>query len=92
MRTATISLARGAVSEPILCRLESVVALNPVDKQFRFVRLDGELFIHRPGQFMQVSAFSIGEAPISVASSPTRPVHLDWRIRKVGAHTRAIHE
>jgi len=81
-----------SIYRPVLCRLESVVELTPVQKHFRLVRLDGGPFIHHPGQFVQVSAFGVGEAPISVASSPTRPWHLDLGIRKVGAVTRAVHE
>lgn len=43
-----------------------------------------------PGQFFEVSIPGIGEAPISVSSSPTRPGSLQMCVRKVGRLTSAI--
>jgi sulfhydrogenase subunit gamma (sulfur reductase) len=77
---------------PILCRLESIVDLTPIEKNFRLLRLDGQPFGHQPGQFVQVSVFGIGEAPISVASSPTRGSCLDLGVRRAGTLTGALHE
>lgn len=43
------------------------------------VRLeDGSSLGHAPGQFIQLSIFGIGEAPISIASSPTRGPSFEW--------------
>lgn len=44
-----------------------------------------------PGQFVEVSLFGIGEAPISVCSSPTLNGHFQLCVRNVGNVTRAIH-
>ncbi len=77
---------------PVLCRLEAVRELTPLEKNFSLVRLDAEPFGHRPGQFVQVSVFGIGEAPISVASSPTRGPTLELGIRKAGTLTGALHK
>lgn len=82
---------RESVYRPILCRLESVTDLTPVEKHFRLSRTDGRPFGHQPGQFVQVSVFGVGEAPISVASSPTRTEHLDLGVRRVGDLTEALH-
>jgi len=46
---------------------------------------------HTPGQFVQVSLFGIGEAPISVSSSPLRTDGLEMVVRRVGNVTEAIH-
>lgn len=50
-----------------------------------------EDFIHKPGQFVQVSVMGTGECPISIASSPTRHGTIDLCIRKAGRVTEAFH-
>jgi NAD(P)H-flavin reductase len=76
---------------PFTCRLESVEDLTPLEKKFRLLRADGQSFGHRPGQFMQVSLMGIGEAPISVSSSPTRGNYLEFGVRRTGTVTNALH-
>lgn len=83
---------RDSLYRPILCRLQSVSDLTPIEKNFRLLRLDGEPFGHQPGQFVQISVFGIGEAPLSVASSPTRGPYLDLGVRRVGRLTDALHQ
>jgi len=51
-----------------------------------------ENFIHKPGQFVQVSVMGTGECPISIASTPTRHGTIDLCIRKAGRVTEAFHE
>lgn len=46
---------------------------------------------HRPGQFVQVSVFGIGEAPISLCSSPTRSSSFQLCVRPVGNVSRALY-
>jgi sulfhydrogenase subunit gamma (sulfur reductase) len=45
---------------------------------------------YSPGQFVMVSVPGIGEAPISISSSPTRPGTLELGIRQVGRLTEAV--
>lgn len=45
---------------------------------------------YTPGQFCGVSILGIGEAPISLSSSPTRPETLQMCIRKAGRLTSAV--
>jgi len=91
MSTQADPKAGGALYLPLSCRVESVKDLTPTEKLFRLQRLDGEPFGHMPGQFMQVSILGIGEAPISVSSSPTRDGYLELGIRKTGELTDAMH-
>ncbi|MEJ2703285.1 MAG: FAD/NAD(P)-binding protein [Sedimentisphaerales bacterium] len=65
--------------------------LTPTEKLFRLERCDGLPFDYRAGQFMQVSVFGVGEAPISVSSSPTRGDYLDLTVRKAGVLTGKMH-
>ena len=49
-------------------------------------------FGHKPGQFIEVSLFGKGEAPISISSPPTRLDSLEICIRKTGRLTDALFE
>jgi NAD(P)H-flavin reductase len=48
-------------------------------------------FRHAPGQFVMLSVPGAGEAPISIASSPSRPETLDLCVRRVGRVTDALY-
>ncbi len=84
--------AAGELYRPFPCTVESIADLTASEKLLRLVRRDGEPFGHRPGQFMQVSITGLGEAPISVSSSPTRGSYLELGIRNAGTVTGAIHK
>jgi sulfhydrogenase subunit gamma (sulfur reductase) len=73
----------------------TVNKVEPMTKLENFFscRLDsGEELGHMPGQFVEVSIPGIGEAPISISSSPTRKGHFEMVIRKVGNVSNALHE
>jgi sulfhydrogenase subunit gamma (sulfur reductase) len=48
-------------------------------------------FRHRPGQFVMLSIPGVGEAPISISSSPSRPGVLELCIRRAGRVTGALY-
>ena len=57
-----------------LPELATVLKVEPMTKWETFIefKLDSEKPLgHRPGQFVEVSILGIGEAPISVSSSPS---------------------
>ncbi len=61
-------------------------------ERFLELKLDsGKELGHMPGQFVEVSVFGIGEAPISISSSPTQNVSFQMVVRNAGNVTRAIH-
>jgi sulfhydrogenase subunit gamma (sulfur reductase) len=68
-----------------------VRALTPAEKLYEIAFPDGESLGHEPGQFVEISIFGAGEAPISLASSPTRRGSFDIVIRNVGKVTAALH-
>ena len=76
---------------PTECELVSISDLTPNEKLFRLRLSDGALLGHLPGQFVQVSLLGWGEAPISVASSPTRDGLFDLGVRRAGTLTGAMH-
>jgi sulfite reductase subunit B len=56
------------------------------------IRLDdGSNLGHKPGQFAEISVFGIGEAPISISSSPTKKGTFEICVRKVGDVTTKLH-
>jgi NAD(P)H-flavin reductase len=69
-------------------RSESVTAL---ERFFEFKLDSGRELGHLPGQFAEVSVFGIGEAPISISSSPTQNGSFQMVVRNAGSVTRAMH-
>lgn len=50
-----------------------------------------ERFDFRPGQFLELSVFGVGEAPFCLASSPTRHGAVEITVRRTGQVTDALH-
>lgn len=72
-----------------VCKVEPMTRLE----NFFSCKLDsGEELGHMPGQFVELSIPGIGEAPISISSSPTRKEFFEMVIRKVGNVTDAMHQ
>ena len=77
-----------------LPRLAEIVRTEPLtkmEKLFEIKLQDGQELGHQPGQFVEVSLFGIGEAPISVSSSPTKKGSFELAVRGVGNVTKALH-
>jgi len=79
------------IFRPRLAQLLNVEEMTAKEKLFTFQFKDGTPLGHDPGQFVEVSAFGIGEAPISVSSSPTRGDTFELCVRAVGNVTNALH-
>lgn len=62
-----------------------------VEKLFRLKFKDGRELNHMPGQFAEFSVFGVGEAPISICSSPTDKEYFEITVRNVGSLTSALH-
>ncbi len=63
-------------------------------RTFEFELVDPQAkqaFKFKPGQFLEISALGVGEAPFGLASNPNRPETFQVTIRAVGAVTRALH-
>jgi sulfite reductase subunit B len=75
---------------PELATIKELDLMNDTE-MFMHIELDsGEELGHKPGQFVEVSVAGMGEAPISISSSPTQS-GFDLVVRKVGNVTNAIH-
>lgn len=81
---------------PDVARIDKIIqetAANDV-KTFRVAFVDDEVrnrFSYKPGQFGEVSVFGVGEAPISITSSPTQKGYLEFSVKKMGVLTTALH-
>jgi NAD(P)H-flavin reductase len=62
------------------------------EKLFEIILEGGENLDYEPGQFVMVSLFGIGEAPISICSSPTKPGSFELCVRAVGKVTHSMHK
>jgi len=51
---------------------------------------DGSELNHAPGQFAEVSVFGVGEAPVSISSSPTKKGSFEMCVRKIGGVTTKL--
>lgn len=76
---------------PRPARVVNITRMTPYDALFDFEMHDGAPLGHRPGQFVQLSILGVGECPISICSSPTRPPQFQLSVRRVGEVTNAIH-
>lgn len=77
---------------PVDCEIIAVTELTPREKMFRMRLPCGAPLGHLPGQFVQVSLLGWGEAPISLASSPTRDSYFELGVRRAGSLTTALHQ
>jgi NAD(P)H-flavin reductase len=76
---------------PRLATVEQAKLLNETELYLRLA-MNGEPLDYVPGQFVEVSLAGVGEAPITISSSPTRKGCFELVVRKVGNVTNAIHK
>ncbi len=75
-------------------RLATIVRKKPMganEALFEIKLDDGSDLGHKPGQFVEVSVFGVGEAPISLSSSPTKKGTFELCVRKAGNVTTKLH-
>lgn len=97
LMTDSTSLVSQPVEEelyfPEMVRIANIRPLTALEKVFTFELPEGKSLGHRPGQFVEVSVLGVGEAPISISSSPSRSKGtFEICVRNVGDLTSAIHK
>lgn len=65
--------------------------LTKEEKYYKLVLTNGNYFEFEPGQFVMVTIPGVGEAPISISSSPTQVEYFELVVRQVGTFTTAMH-
>jgi NAD(P)H-flavin reductase/formate hydrogenlyase subunit 6/NADH:ubiquinone oxidoreductase subunit I len=76
---------------PKLATIIKKVPMTSNEALFEIKIDDGSELSHKPGQFVEVSVFGIGEAPISLSSSPTKKDTFELCVRKLGNVTSKLH-
>ena len=80
---------------PWPARITSITELTATEKLFEFRLVDEcirNAFLHEPGQFVELSIFGVGEAPISISSSPSKSGFIELCVRRAGRFTEALHK
>ncbi len=78
---------------PVPARIVKVEAITPLENLYSLALPNDIQLAHEPGQFVQLTVFGVGEAPISITSSPSRSQGtFELAIRKVGDLTKVIYD
>ncbi len=77
---------------PEMAEVTGIKQFTEKEKWFEITLPGGRNLNHKPGQFVEVSLFGIGEAPISISSSPTKKGAFDLCVRNVGMLTDWMHK
>jgi NAD(P)H-flavin reductase len=77
---------------PEIAEVISTRQLTEMEKYIELKIKETREFEFIPGQFIQLSVFGIGEAPISISSSPFKKDTIGLCVRKAGDVTSAIHK
>jgi len=86
-----INSTNDSIYLPEIATVKSVNKLTDYEKLFEIELKSGRLG-HKPGQFVQVEIFGVGEAPISVSSPPNSKANtFELCVRRVGNVTTALH-
>ena len=76
-------------------KLATIVKKTPMTSMETLLEIkldDGTELNHKPGQFVEVSVFGIGEAPISLSSPPTKKGTFELCVRRLGNLTTKLHK
>ena len=77
---------------PQPARILDVRPMTALEKVFTLQLPDGLTLGHQPGQFVELSVLGVGEAPISISSSPSRSNGaFELCVRRTGDVTGALH-
>jgi len=80
-----------ALYNPIMSEILKVEDLTQTEKKFEIILPNKIPLGHKPGQFVEVSIFGFGEAPISICSSPTKSPSFELTVRRTGRLTDKMH-
>jgi sulfhydrogenase subunit gamma (sulfur reductase) len=92
LETASIGATAGqkVFYKPQLARVVKAYQMRPTEAFLEIELANGRPLNHSPGQFVMVSVFGHGEAPISICSSPSHQESFELCVRAVGNLSRAV--
>ncbi|GAG69846.1 unnamed protein product [marine sediment metagenome] len=59
------------IYKPEIAKINRIKKLTKTESLLDIELLSGKSLGHQPGQFVEVSVFGVGEAPISISSAPS---------------------
>lgn len=83
------------VDQVLKAEITNVIGLTEMEKLFHVRIVDDaqrEAFSFRPGQFLMLELPGYGEAPFTIAGSPSNRGYLELCIRRAGLVTTALHQ
>ena len=93
MQSIIATAREESVYLPVMGRLLKTQQMTDLEKLFTVELPAGRSLGNEPGQFVEISLFGIGEAPISITSSPGRSNGtFELCVRRVGDLTNALHQ
>ena len=72
-------------------RILSTRMISREEKYYKIALNDGKILDYEPGQFVMVVIPGVGEAPLSITSSPSQVGYFELVVRKVGMFTSVMH-
>ncbi len=88
-RSASPPARAASEYRPQLAEILAITELSPRDKLMRLKLPEPLAF--RPGAFLQLSVFGLGEAPFTIASHPAEGEEVEVMVRSTGVLTQALH-
>jgi sulfite reductase subunit B len=93
MQSIIATAREESIYRPVMARLLKTQQMTDLEKLFTVELPEGRSLGSEPGQFVGISLFGIGEAPISITSSPSRSNGtFELCVRQVGDVTSALHQ
>ncbi len=87
-----MTLEAPSIYQPIMLSILGITPMTDLEKVFKIELPHPVSLDHKAGQFVQVSVLGVGEAPISISSSPCQSNNsFEICVRRVGALTNALH-
>ncbi len=83
--------AERSLYTPAVAAVRRVETVTESEKLIEIELPDGQPLGHRPGQFVEISLFGYGEAPISICSAPEDAPTFQLCVRRAGTLTAALH-
>ena len=92
MRSIAVTAKDESIYLPVMAEVSKVEQVTALEKVFTLKLPVGYSLGNAPGQFVEVSLLGIGEAPISISSSPSRSNGtFELCVRQAGDLTNAMH-
>ena len=88
---APVTVAEPDLYVPRVATVREITRVGPREKLFQLELPGRSPLGHAPGQFVAVTVFGVGEAPISVSSPPGDQPAFELCVRAVGKLTEVLH-